>query len=244
VVNLAENVWGVHKVMKKAVPVALFLLAVAVVGAVSLMHAVAMSNGAPQLNCLQCHQDAKNNPAEFVVEGLPEKVEPGKEYTITVKITKGPESKGAAYGGFAVGVSAGQLIVTDKDNTFIATTPTGEKLLTHTKAGSMKREWTFAWKAPETCNGPIVFKIAVIAANGDGSPFGDGYAFKEAKVECGGAAKPTTTTATVVETVTKTTVTETTTYTTTQKSNPGLALGVAVLIFLVVVGGYLLLARK
>jgi len=230
--------------MKKALPVALFLLAVAAVGVASLMHAVAMSNGAPQLNCLQCHQDAKNNPAEFVVEGLPDKVEPGKEYKITIKITKGPESKGAAYGGFAVSVSAGELVVIDKDNTFIATTPTGEKLLTHTKAGSMKREWTFAWKAPQNCDGPITFKISVIAANGDGSPFGDGYAIKEITVECAGAAKPTTTTTTVVETVTKTTVTESTSYTTIQRSNPGLALGVAVLIFLVVVGGYLLLARK
>ncbi len=232
--------------MRKALPAALFITAVLAVGVLSLLHASAMSNGAPQLNCLQCHQDAKNRPAEFVVEGVPQKAEPGKEYKITVKITKGPKSKGAAYGGFAVEATAGQLVVLDKDNTFISTTPTGEKLLTHTKQGSMKREWSFAWKAPEKCSGPITLKISVIAANGDGSPFGDAYGHKEFKIECSGAkpSAPATTTKTVVETTTKTVVTETTSYTTIQKSGAGLALGIAVLIFLVVVGGYLLLARK
>jgi hypothetical protein len=235
-----------RKGMRHVLPVALFVVAVLVAGVFSLLHASAMSNGAPQLDCTQCHQDAKNRPAEFVVQGLPEKVEPGKEYKITIKITKAPESKGAAYGGFAAAVSAGQLVVVDKQNTFITKTPTGQVLITHTKDGSMKREWTIGWKAPEKCSGTITFEISVIGANGDGSPFGDAYGYKTVELKCGGAKpSPTVTTTTIVETKTKTLVTTTPVGTTViEKSNPGLAIGVAVLIFLLVVGGYLLFAGK
>lgn len=235
--------------MRSLLPVLLVASLIIVAGLAAYHHAAAMSNGAPQLNCIQCHVDAKNNPAEFTIEGLPQKVEPGKEYKITIKITKGPKSLGNAYGGFAVAVSAGQLIVTDKKNTFIAKTPTGT-FITHTKAGSMKREWTFAWKAPSSCNGPITFEISVIAANGDGSFNGDAYGHKVIKVECaggaggaGGQAKPTTTTSTTVVTKTKTIVTETISTTTTKTSSAGLAVGVAILIFIVVVAGYLALAK-
>lgn len=220
-------------------------LALLILGFAAVAHylatqpASAMSNGAPRLICTQCHVGADKNPAEFVVKGLPDKVEPGKEYTITIKITKGPESQGNAYGGFAVAVNQGELIVVDKENTFKTSLPDGTVIITQTKKGSMKREWKFAWKAPDQCNGPVVFKISVIAANGDGSFNGDAYAHKEIKVECAGGAKPAVTTTTVVETTTTTSP-----VTTVVERNAMLATGVAVVIFLVVVAGYLLLARK
>jgi len=219
-----------------ALLLAAFMLGVHIY-ALSIEPATAMSNGAPRLDCTQCHQDAKNNPADFTVEGLPEKAEPGKEYKITIKITKGPESQGAAYGGFAFWASAGKLIVVDQQNTFETNTPDGP-IITHTKEGSMKREWTVGWQAPEH---PITIKIAVLAANGDSTFNGDAYALKEFTVECpttgggGGAAaeqaQPTTTT--IVTPVT--TVTE---------HNTGLAFGIAVLIFVMFVAGYILFAAR
>jgi len=217
-----------------------------IVVGIAALHASSMSNGAPQLNCVQCHVGADKNPADFVVEGLPDKYEPGKTYKITIKITKGPDcSGGVACGGFAVQVSAGELIVTDDKDTFISTTPTGEKLLTHTKDGSMKREWSFEWKAPDTAE-PVTFKIVVIAADGDGSFNGDAYAAKEITVEpelAGGQAAPTTTTKIVTETTTTTVVTTTPIGTITEH-NTILAIGVAVVVFIIVVGGYILLTRK
>ncbi|ALL01199.1 hypothetical protein Pyrde_1151 [Pyrodictium delaneyi] len=228
--------------MKRFLPL-VSVFALIVVG-IAALHASSMSNGAPQLNCIQCHVGADKNPADFVVEGLPDKYEPGKTYKITIKITKGPDcSGGVACGGFAVQVNAGELIVTDDKNTFISTTPTGEKLLTHTKDGSMKREWSFEWKAPDTAE-PVTFKIAVIAANGDGSFNGDAYAAKEVTVEpAGGQAAPTTTTKIVTETTTTTMVTTTPVGTTTEH-NTTLAIGIAIVVFIIVVGGYILLTRK
>ncbi len=229
----------------RAFHVALLIVALALVA--MLPAAAAMSNGAPQLNCVACHVGADKNPVDFVIEGLPKVVEPGKEYKITIKITKGPESKGAAYGGFAVAASAGKLVVTDQKDTFITTvTVNGQQVpvITHTKEGSMKREWTFAWVAPKDCKGPIKFEIAVLAANGDGSPMGDAYAHKVIEVECK-AATPTPTTTTIVTTTTKvvTTTTPVTLTTTEQVSNPALAAGVAVAIFVIVVGLYMVATR-
>ena len=227
------------------------LLGIAALAALLLLvaPAYAMSNGAPRLECTQCHVDAAQHPAQFVVEGLPSKVEPGKVYKLIIKITKGPESKGAAYGGFAMIATAGKFIIVDPKDTFATTfVENGTKYegVTHTKAGSLKKEWVVEWKAPQSCNGPIKFIVSVIAANGDGSPMGDWYAYKVITVQCAAAAKPKVTTTTVVETVTTTTVITSTSYTTITKtvSNPGLAVGVAIAIFVIVVAGYLIATRK
>ena len=232
----------------KTLRVAPILAAIAAL-ALLAMPAFAMSNGAPQLNCVVCHQGAQNHPVKFVVEGLPKVAEPGKLYKLVIKILNGPPSKGAAYGGFALLATAGKLVVLDPKDTFITTmmiNGTQYKVITHTKAGSMKREWVVGWQAPTTCNGPIKIIVSVIAANGDGSPMGDWYGHKVFVVQCGGAAKPTTTTTVITETVTTTTVITTTVYTTSYvtQHNPALAVGVAIAIFVIVVAGYALATRK
>ncbi len=173
----------------------------------------AMSNGAPTLSCTMCHTDAASHPAQFVVLGLPKEYEPGKAYKITVEITKGPNCEGGvACGGFAATVNAGELKVIDPKDTFITTdTMTGQKIITHTKEGSLLRKWTFEWIAPEKPE-KVTFKIAVIAANGDGSPFGDAYAAKEITLTPATATTTTTTAMAAGPTVTKTvTVTQTVT---------------------------------
>ena len=125
-----------------------------------------------------CHTDAANRPAAFIIKGLPKRYVPGHVYNITIKITKGPKcNPTVGCGGFAVHVSAGKLIVTDPKDTFLAQNPIDGVYITHTEQGHLKREWTFAWKAPNKPV-PVKFKIAVIAANGDGTFTGDAYAGK------------------------------------------------------------------
>jgi len=236
---------------KRLLPV-MAVLSLLLLAGLGALHAKSMSNGAPALNCAQCHQGAQNRPVKFVIEGLPSngKYEPGKTYKITIKITEGPKcNPSVACGGFAFYASAGKIIVTDKKDTFISTLPDGKKIITHTKAGSKKREWSFEWQAPSTPE-KVTIIVSVLAANGDGSFNGDAFAQKTIVLEPAGGAttsKPSPTT-TVIKTTTVKTVTSTTPVTTTvgykTSHNTGVAVGVAILIFLVVVGGYLLYARK
>ncbi len=141
-------------------------------------------------------------------------------------------------------VDAGELVVIDEKNTFISTTPTGEKLLTHTKDGSLLREWSFEWKAPEDAT-PVTFKISVIAANGDGSFNGDAYAHKEITIKPTEKPKPTPIVTTKVVTGEKTvTVLTTAPAGTVTERNPALAITVAIVLFIVAATGYLVLTRK
>ena len=231
-------------VMKRVIVIAALFVFILVAGLASYKHAQAMSNGAPALNCVQCHSGADKRPADFTVEGLPQKYEPGKTYKITIKITKGPQcNPTVACGGFAVKVSAGELIVTDKQNTFMS-----NDILTHTKEGSKKREWSFEWKAPSTPQ-PVTFEISVIAANGDGSNVGDAFAHKTITVQpaTGGEAGPkpvVTTTTKVVESTTTTVVPGPTTTQIFTRHNTALAITVAILLFIIGAAAYLLATRK
>ncbi len=241
------------KAVKRILP-AMAVLSLLLLAGLGALHAKSMSNGAPALNCAQCHPGSQNRPVKFVIEGLPSngKYEPGKTYKITIKITEGPKcNPSVACGGFAFYASAGKLIITDKKDTFIANAG-GKTIVTHTKDGSKKREWTFEWQAP-TKPEKVTIIVSVLAANGDGSFNGDAFAQKTIVLEpaTGGAAtttsKPSPTTTVITTTTVKTTtttsvVTTTVGYETTH--NTGVAVGVAILIFLVVVGGYLLYARK
>jgi hypothetical protein len=246
--------WWCKKAMKKILVLAILAGFIVLVGFASYHNATAMSNGAPAMNCAQCHVGADKRPADFTVEGLPEKYEPGKTYKITIKITKGPDcNPSVSCGGFAVKVSAGQIIVTDDKDTFIAQVPEG-KILTHTKEGSKKREWSFEWKAPSTPQ-PVTFEISVLAANGDGSFNGDAYAHKVFKIQpatgAGGAGSGTTspkpivtTTTKVVEETTTTIVPGETTTEVKETHNTALAITVAILLFILGVAAYLLATKK
>jgi len=176
----------------------------------------AMSSGAPAIMCTQCHMDAAQHPAAFKIIGLPKHYVPSKAYKITIEITKGPDcTGGVACGGFAVAVSAGKLKVIDPKDTFITTgMMTGKTLITHTKAGSMKRSWTFEWIAPSKPE-PVDFQVSVIAANGDGSPMGDAFAHEAITLTPAAVTSSTTTTTAAPGTCTPVTVTVTKTVTVT-----------------------------
>ncbi len=135
----------------------------------------ALSSGAPEFTCTTCHVNA--GKADFKVLGLPLTYSPGGVYKVTIVITKGPKCEGVC-GGFAVIASGGKLMPLDEKTQLLTDARTGEQMLTHTALGAKCRKWTFEWIAPEKPE-KVTFKIAVIAANGDGTPLGDAYAFKE-----------------------------------------------------------------
>jgi len=152
-------------------------LALLVAAIVPLM---ALSNGAPTFSCTMCHQDAKPiPPQDIVVKGLPQYYVPGKAYKLTIEILDVNKCTPAmvACGGFALQATAGKFKIIDPEHTFIAYPSPKETYVTHTKAGSMLRKWTVEWIAPKKPV-PVTFKLAVIAANGDGSPFGDHFGMK------------------------------------------------------------------
>ena len=154
----------------------------------------AMSNGAPNFSCTMCHQDAKPiPPQDIVVKGLPEQYVPGKAYKITIEIKDVNKCTASmvACGGFALQASAGQFKIIDPEHTFIAHPAPGQVYVTHTKAGSMLRKWTVEWIAPKKPVN-VVFRLAVIAANGDGTPFGDHFGMKTFEVQPAPAGTPIT----------------------------------------------------
>ena len=220
-------------------------LALLILPVIVLVEVNAMSSGAPQMECSQCHVGSEAKEIEVSIEGLPEEYEPGKTYTFKVMILKGPIcEEGSSCGGFAAISTAGTLKPADTVKAF-ETTIDGETGITHTKEGSLQREWELVWVAPE--DGEAVIKISVIAADGDGSFNNDAYTFKEIILKPKPKPTPTTTietrTITTTELVTRTTE-ETTTEVVEEGANPAVVAGIAVVFFLVGFGGYLAFSRR
>lgn len=124
------------------------------------------SNSAPILDCTSCHQgDFKSGL--ITITGLPKTYKPGANYKLTITIKSDLEALGEAKGGFALEVSGGNLIVTDKKLTQAI-----DSILTHTLEGSKSRTWSFTWQAPKSSE-DITFTVMAIVSNGDYSPSGD-----------------------------------------------------------------------
>ncbi len=141
-------------------------------------NASAHTNGAPSLECDNCHFGAEDKIVEVIVEGLPKEFQPNKTYTVKISIKSDNESYGDNQGGFAVTASAGQLIVIDKVNTQLS-----NGFITHTNEGSKTREWKFAWKAPSKKIEQVDISIMAVAANGDYSPNMDAVGVETLKIK-------------------------------------------------------------
>ncbi|MEW6408625.1 MAG: choice-of-anchor V domain-containing protein [Nitrospirota bacterium] len=132
------------------------------------------SGGAPTAMCYECHQSPVS--ADIKIEGLPKKYIPEKTYTIVITVTSSVKSEGDNKGGFSVEVSGGELVVMDEKNTQIS-----NSFLTQTAEGVKQRKWKIGWKAPEERK-DITMGVSAIAANGDYSPNGDGFARAESTI--------------------------------------------------------------
>ncbi len=129
------------------------------------------TSGAPMTMCMDCHGLPKG--AEIRMENLPTSFQPGAVYQMTVKVVSAVKSEGDIQGGFAVTVSAGELVVSDPKNTMKS-----DGYITHTAEGCLQRSWKFKWKAPAEKK-KVTLNVSVIAANGDFAPANDGFARRE-----------------------------------------------------------------
>lgn len=150
-----------------------------------------MTAGAPgERTCStsKCHAGSEINSGKAVVkfQGLPETVEGGKIYNLTLSL----EEKGTRSYGFQVtvvdasGAPVGTLIPGEDGKTQLidpARYADYSKLqyLTHTKTGAkavkrgISQEWTFQWQAPDSVSSIPSFYLAMNAADGNHKKTGD-----------------------------------------------------------------------
>lgn len=156
-------------------------LAIAASAALAGLHTPAahgFANSAPSFECMSCHTGATMNPAMIKIDNLPATYKANQSYRLTLTLNSQLESMSEQQGGFALRVSAGQLVVSDSVNTQMV----GD-ILTHTLEGSANRSWQFTWQAPEGEAGgwlrrgqpgpDVNVTIMAVAANGDFSAIGD-----------------------------------------------------------------------
>jgi len=146
----------------------------------------AMTGGFGEETCAKCHFDHPlNDPGgSLTINGVPETVESGREYAITIAVTHaatkraGFELSARHADGPDVGTQAGTFRAPDA-RTQIVTAPGGTiQYIQHTKLGSdvtgtNEGTWMIYWKAPSPSVGRMIFHAAANAANDDESALGD-----------------------------------------------------------------------
>lgn len=142
------------------------------------------TGGFGEPTCRECHfAGATEDPSATVgLRGVPERWEPGSEYSLEVVLAKPGLGAGgfqltARYaGGGARGRQAGALAPVDHR---VAIADSGGVLYAQhasagtSPAGSDTIRWTVAWSAPVEPGPEVVFHLAANAADGDDSELGD-----------------------------------------------------------------------
>ncbi|MBI4465187.1 MAG: hypothetical protein HY647_10830 [Acidobacteria bacterium] len=159
-----------------------------------------ITGGVGEPDCRQCHFDHPlNAPGHSLrLEGLPERYQPGKGYTLSVRLEPAPATAGFQLsvrfaGGAKKGMQAGQLrafseqvqVVHAGNGSATSDVPTtGLQYAQHTGKGTKPGAagWSVLWTAPEKPEATerteapealVVFHVAANAADGDVSPLGD-----------------------------------------------------------------------
>lgn len=147
----------------------------AVAPAVSAPDGAEWATAADPMGCTSCHFDSPPSMSSdaLVIEGLPDRVEAGRTYGLTLLLSD-PAMKNA---GFMLSVAtngkpAGTLSAAD------ARTETDAAVARQTRAGSVpsgpgRSRWQLSWTAPDPIVAPIIFDLWGNAGNDDLSPFGD-----------------------------------------------------------------------
>jgi hypothetical protein len=152
--------------------------------------AAAFPDGAParvtggfgEDSCFACHWEGQENDGvgRLVIEGVPERYEPGEPYELAIEISR----PGMTLGGFQLAarmaadtLQAGTFSVRDADAGRVAVvTDRGVQFVQHTEAGTAlsgedRVRWRVNWTAPES--GRVVFHVSAVAGDGDRSQMGD-----------------------------------------------------------------------
>ncbi|MEL6364528.1 MAG: choice-of-anchor V domain-containing protein [Pseudomonadota bacterium] len=114
-------------------------------------------------SCASCHweTDPVTRSPAVIVEGLPERADPGALYEIIIRL----QAEEAVTAAFLAVFSAGEIIAAGEG---LETTAAAVR----TPDPSAPAAWRFTWRAPAEV-GPVRLDIAAVAANDDASPFGD-----------------------------------------------------------------------
>lgn len=137
--------------------------------------------------CVQCHNSFAVNPDQdgvLTLEGVPAKYEPGKTYTLTVRISNKDATRlrwGFQMTAIAMkdGAGAGAFTATDAGTTQVLESMTNTRTyIEHNYGGTAigqagGNSWTFDWTAPKSDVGKVGFFAASNSANADGSNQGD-----------------------------------------------------------------------
>ena len=139
-----------------------------------------------EMTCTSCHAagDADTGGGTIELEGVPAAYEPGKTYTLTLRLAHSDPER-ARWGFQLTAISSdsfegiGEFTATDPLQTQVVTGPTGNRsYVEHSYAGtgigtSGKMSWSFDWTAPDSAAGDALFFGAGNVANLDGSQLGD-----------------------------------------------------------------------
>tara|TARA_B100001079_G_scaffold154381_1_gene132308 strand:- start:398 stop:2635 length:2238 start_codon:yes stop_codon:yes gene_type:complete len=122
-------------------------------------------------NGCTCHSTGPMDSNVIInLTNLPEIYNSSKVYTLTLKISGGPDAlTDGNQGGFFIQTNYGTLESID-NNTWV---PEGETHLTHNEEGNNYREWSFNWIAPESDSKIVEFTVYGNSVNGADGNIGD-----------------------------------------------------------------------
>lgn len=149
----------------------------------------AYTGGFGEQSCHSCHFDYDlNQPeGELAVTGIEDSFEPGVKSVIHIEVKRDDMNRAGFQltARFEDGSQAGTFDLSEH----LTTTPNIDNEITYVQHGvgkveaeGGKKKWQVKWLAPDQ-TGPVIFNIAVNAANGDASEFGDWIYLKEIRVQ-------------------------------------------------------------
>ncbi|MBI1392171.1 MAG: hypothetical protein GC152_05445 [Alphaproteobacteria bacterium] len=123
--------------------------------------------------CASCHfaGDPVTGSSAIAIDGLPDTVEAGVAYSVTLSFAT-PEARTAA---FLASFDAGEVIAGDE------ALQLRRGAVRSPEAVAAPAAWSFTWRAPAT-PGDVVLNVVANAGNDDASPFGDVVHYAERRV--------------------------------------------------------------
>ena len=135
------------------------------------------ANSNANQNCANCHfdYDAVLDSEYINIQGLPKMLFAGVTYNLIISLQKDD----ANMAGFQMLASQGQFSSIDNNTEYIGPAIRSTKPIKYQNFPYWKMNYT----APSEIEKEIVFHLAVMNANNDGSPFGDRVHFQSFKLK-------------------------------------------------------------
>ena len=138
------------------------------------------TGGFGEQDCRECHMDTPNGAAQITLNGLPERYQAGRRYSLTLTFTYAAMERAGFQlaARFKDSSQAGRLMADGARVELSENVTSGLTFAHHSEQGLTlsapgHASWHFIWHAPSEADGPVVFNAAVNGANYDDSEFGD-----------------------------------------------------------------------